>query len=107
MPRNLNRRIVTQLLAVTAAQCFITSSWADDGPTEADVTKEAILYDPAAPTAGNPKAELTMVVFFDYNCPFCKQSEPAFERLVKTDGNIRLVYRDWPILTPDSIKGAQ
>lgn len=107
MSKDLTRRTMTQLLAVTAAQYLVAPSHADDGPTEADVSREAILHDPAAPTAGNPKGDLTIVVFFDYNCPYCKQSEPDLERLVKTDGNILLVYKDWPILTPDSIKGAQ
>jgi protein-disulfide isomerase len=107
MFKNLTRRTVTQLLAVTAAQCLVAPSRADDGPTEADVSRQAILHDPAAPTAGSPKGDLTIVVFFDYNCPYCKKSEPDLERVVKTDGKIRLVYKDWPILTPDSIKGAQ
>ena len=73
----------------------------------ADTTRDAILNDPAAPVAGNPKGDLTIVSFFDYNCRFCKKSEPDLERLVKADGNIRLVYKDWPILTEASITGAQ
>ncbi|WP_415022042.1 DsbA family protein [Bradyrhizobium sp.] len=103
----MTRRSVTQVLALAAAQYVIAPSRADDGPTETDVSKEMILRDPATPSSGNPKGDLTIVVFFDYNCPYCKQSEPALEKLVKADGKIRLVYKDWPILTPDSIKGAQ
>ena len=75
----------------------VQSTRADD----ADITRDAILNDPVAPVAGNPKGDLTIVSFFDYNCPFCKKSEPDLERLVKADGNIRLVYKDWPILTED------
>jgi protein-disulfide isomerase len=74
---------------------------------EADTTPGAILNDPAAPVAGNPKGDLTIVVFFDYNCPFCKKAEPNLDRLVKADGKIRLVYKDWPILSEASIRGAQ
>jgi len=74
---------------------------------EADTTRDAILNDPAAPVAGNPKGDLTIVTFFDYNCPFCKKAEPNLERLVKADGKIRLVYKDWPILTEASVTGAQ
>lgn len=95
------------MLAVAGIQYLVWPARADDGPTEADVSREAILFDPEAPTTGNAKGDLTIVVFFDYNCPFCKQSEPELMRLVKADGKIRLVYKDWPILTPASIKGAQ
>jgi protein-disulfide isomerase len=103
----ISRRTLAQIIAVAGVRYLVDPARADDGPTEADVSREAILYDPAAPTTGNPKGDLNIVVFFDYNCPYCKQSEPLLEKLVKTDGKIRLVYKDWPILTPDSIKGAQ
>lgn len=72
-----------------------------------DITSEMILADPEAPTAGNPDGDLTIVDFFDYNCPFCKDSAVHLERLVKSDGRIRLVYKDWPVLAPSSIVGAK
>ncbi|MCS3725318.1 protein-disulfide isomerase [Bradyrhizobium betae] len=107
MSPNISRRTLAQIIAAAGVGYLVGPARADDRPTEADVSREAILFDPATPTAGNPKGDLTIVVFFDYNCPYCKQSEPELTRLVKTDGKIRLVYKDWPILTPDSIKGAQ
>lgn len=107
MTQHISRRTFAQILAVAGAKLLIGPARADDRPTEADVSREAILFDPAAPTTGNPKGDLTIVVFFDYDCPYCKQSETELQRLVKTDGRIRLVYKDWPILTEASIKGAQ
>ena len=77
------------------------------GAQEPDVSATAILNDPAAPVTGNIKGDLTIVTFFDYNCPFCKRAEPALERVVAEDGHIRLVYKDWPILTKASVYGAQ
>ena len=77
------------------------------GAEEPDVSATAILNDPAAPVTGNIKGDLTIVTFFDYNCPFCKRAEPALERVVAEDGHIRLVYKDWPILTKASVYGAQ
>ena len=71
------------------------------------ISVDAILNDPEAAVGGNPKGDVTIVAFVDYNCPFCKKSAPDLERLVKADGKIRLVYKDWPILTPSSIHGAQ
>ncbi|MDW6024739.1 DsbA family protein [Mesorhizobium sp. BAC0120] len=70
-----------------------------------DVT--AILHDPEAPETGNPKGDVTIVVFTDYNCPFCKKSTPDLDRIVRDDGRVRLVYKDWPILTEASVYGAQ
>jgi protein-disulfide isomerase len=74
---------------------------------EKAISADAILNDPQAPVGGNPKGDVTIVAFLDYNCPFCKKSTPDLEKLVKTDGKIRLVYKDWPILTPASFHGAQ
>jgi protein-disulfide isomerase len=71
------------------------------------ISVDAILNDPQAPVGGNPKGDVTIVAFLDYNCPFCKKSAPDLEKLVRADGKIRLVYKDWPILTPASIHGAQ
>ena len=73
----------------------------------AATTREMITGDPAAPVAGDPKGDVTIVAYLDYNCGFCKKSAPALEKLVKTDGKIRLVYKDWPILTETSVVGAK
>lgn len=72
-----------------------------------NVDVKAILHDPEAPEAGNPKGDVTIVTFTDYNCPFCKKSEPDLNRIVKEDGRVRLVYKDWPILSEASVYGAQ
>ena len=66
----------------------------------ADVSKEMILNDPAAPVSGNPRGDLTIVNFTDYNCPYCKKAAPDLDRVVKEDGKIRLVYKDWPVIKP-------
>nr|WP_272210583.1 DsbA family protein [Marinicella sp. W31]MDC2876482.1 DsbA family protein [Marinicella sp. W31] len=72
-----------------------------------DIDVNAILHDPDAPEAGNPEGDVTIVAFLDYNCPFCKKSAPDLDRIVKEDGNIRLVYKDWPVLSEASVYGAQ
>ena len=68
---------------------------------------EAILNDPETPVAGNPAGDVTIVAFMDYNCPFCKKSSPNLEKFVDDDGKVRLVYKDWPILTDASVTGAR
>jgi protein-disulfide isomerase len=61
------------------------------------------LYDnPLSPVGGNPNGDVTIVEFFDYNCPYCKRVTPDLKSLVDSDGEIRLVYKEWPILSPES-----
>jgi protein-disulfide isomerase len=56
---------------------------------------------------GSAKPDVTMVEFFDYACPYCKASNPAVDRLLKEDKDLRLVYRELPILGPDSVTAAR
>ncbi|MDQ0391314.1 DsbA family protein [Labrys monachus] len=97
------------LLTLAAATALIPAMAIRlSGPAFAlDVDVEAILHDPEDPTGGNPKGDVTIVAFTDYNCPFCKKSAPDLDRIVKDDGKTRLVYKDWPILTKASVYGAR
>ena len=56
---------------------------------------------------GAAKPEVTLVEFFDYACPYCKASNPYVDRLVKEDKGLRVVYRELPILGPDSVTAAR
>ncbi len=76
---------------------------------EGDRRRRAILRlrdrlerDPNSPVGGNPDGDVTIVEFFDYRCPYCKRVAPTVRELLERDGNIRLVYKEWPILGPDS-----
>ncbi|MFH1796199.1 MAG: DsbA family protein [Pseudomonadota bacterium] len=53
---------------------------------------------------GNPQGNVTLVEFFDYNCGYCKRAFPDMQALVKDDPNVRVVYKEFPILGPDSQK---
>lgn len=63
--------------------------------------------DPNAPVLGNPDGDVTVVEFFDYNCPYCKRAMPEVDALLAEDGNIRLVLREWPILSEGSAFAAR
>ena len=63
--------------------------------------------DPNAPVLGNPNGDVTVVEFFDYNCPYCRRAKPAVEALLAKDPNVRLVYREWPILGEGSVFAAR
>ena len=65
--------------------------------------RDELLHDPNSPVAGNPNGDVTLVEFFDYRCPYCKAIEPSLEALIKEDGKLRVVYKEFPILGPVSI----
>jgi protein-disulfide isomerase len=56
---------------------------------------------------GAAKPEVTLVEFFDYACPYCKASNPHVDQLLKEDKDLRVVYRELPILGPDSVIAAR
>lgn len=53
-------------------------------------------------TAGNPKGDVAIVVFFDYACPYCRQGAKDINTLIEQDKNLKVVFRDFPVLSPDS-----
>ena len=64
--------------------------------------RQEVFDDPHTPSAGNPKGDVAVVEFFDYRCPYCKQVEPALEKLLQDDKQLRLVYKEFPVLGQDS-----
>ncbi|MDO6587175.1 DsbA family protein [Salipiger sp. 1_MG-2023] len=71
------------------------------------LTEDAVLRDPDAPVLGNPSGDVTIVEWFDYQCPFCKQMHPDLMSFVAADSGIRLVMKDWPIFGATSQRAAQ
>jgi protein-disulfide isomerase len=69
--------------------------------------REEIFNDPYSVSAGNPQGDVTLVEFFDYRCPYCKQVVPALTQLIKDDGKLRFVYKELPILGPDSLTASR
>ena len=55
---------------------------------------------------GNPKGRVTLVEFFDYNCGFCKRSLDDIAKLLKTEPEMRLILKDFPVLGPGSVEAA-
>jgi protein-disulfide isomerase len=56
---------------------------------------------------GNPKGDVTMVEFFDYNCGYCKHAMNDMLTLLKTDPNLRVVLKEFPVLGPGSVDAAK
>lgn len=61
-----------------------------------------ILAAPGSPVIGNPKGSVTMVVFLDYQCPYCKKMTGTIDQLVKSNPNLRVVFKEFPIFGESS-----
>ena len=72
-----------------------------------DAHRDVLERDANSPVAGNPEGDVTVVEFFDYRCPYCKRAAPDLERLVEQDPGVRVVYKEWPILGPESVFAAR
>ncbi|MGO1074692.1 DsbA family protein [Inquilinus sp. CA228] len=61
----------------------------------------------SSPVIGNAQGDVTLVEFFDYQCGYCKRAQPDLERLVKQDGGLKVVLKEFPILGPASVTAAR
>ena len=74
---------------------------------ETVLTEALVLRDPDIPAAGNPDGDITIVEYFDYQCPYCRKIEPELRQVVQDDGKVRLVWKDWPVLGEASVIAAR
>ncbi len=68
---------------------------------------DEVFHDPNSPIGGNLKGDATLVEFFDYNCPYCKQMALVMIEAEKADSRLRVVYKEFPILGPSSLFAAK
>jgi protein-disulfide isomerase len=66
-----------------------------------------IFQSATAPVAGNPKGDITVVEFFDYNCGYCKKALPDLAAVIQADKNVRVVLKEFPILSKGSEEAAK
>jgi len=66
-----------------------------------------VFHDPDSPVGGNSSGNATVVEFFDYNCPYCKMMAPLVTKAEATDPQLRIVYKEFPILGPGSVFAAK
>ncbi len=69
--------------------------------------RETLLNDPTAPVAGNLYGDVAVVEFFDYNCPYCKRVAPTVKTVLDEDPGVRVIYKEFPILGPESVIAAK
>lgn len=97
-------------LVVAALQDFQNKSREEEAArvSKAITEQKTELYgNPNSPIMGNPNGDITVVEFFDYNCTYCKQVFHPIRDAIKQDGNIKFVFKEYPILSESSIYAAR
>lgn len=82
---------------------------AEQGEAQAvlKVRADEIFRDPDSPVGGDANGDATLVEFFDYNCPYCRRVGPIMIKAEAADAKLRVVYKEFPILGPNSVFAAR
>lgn len=97
-------RKLTLLIAVFFI-CFVSQAFAD--VIQPSSTTPQLYYPAIATVAGNPHGKVTVVEFFDYRCRYCRQSFPWVQQMIRSNPQVRMVYREYPILGDTSVYAAR
>jgi protein-disulfide isomerase len=90
------------LLSVLGCALLLGVVSAEDVQTITRAGQKQMLAKPGTDPVGARNPDVTIVEYFDYNCPYCKQLVPALQALLAQDPKIAILYKDWPILGPVS-----
>jgi protein-disulfide isomerase len=91
------------------------AAYAEEGPPPKPKTQDEavtlkadeLLKDPMTQIIGDPNGDVTIVQFFDYQCPFTKAAEPRLEAFLKSDPHVKLIVKEFPILSPESLTASK
>lgn len=97
--------LVAALFLATAVATLVPVQAQSASPDA--LSESYILRDPDVPVLGNPKGDITIIEYFDYRCPYCKTVNPVISKIVKDDGRIRLIFKDWPVFGDVSVLAAK
>jgi protein-disulfide isomerase len=95
-PRVAPALAFTLAFTFTLAFAPVASLAAEPGKATVEAVS-ALAQSPTVPAAGAKDADVTIVEFLDYNCPFCKKTAPELQKLLRTDPKVRILYKEWPI----------
>ena len=96
--------------AARAVQDYLRQMQAEDSKSRDQRVAdriEALANNPTSPVLANPKGDITIIEFSDYACPYCKAAEPRLLALVNADKRVRLVMKEYPILTKASMTASR
>lgn len=98
------RRTFLAGLAAGASLPLVGGAFAQEDDV---LSRDAVLRDPDIPVLGNPNGDVSVVEFFDYQCPYCKSAAPELMKVVQEDGKVRFVMKDWPVFGAASVYAAK
>ena len=103
----LSRRGLLGSFGVSVAALGIGALSVPARAEDAVLNEALVLRDPDIPAAGNVSGDISIIEYFDYQCPYCRKVDPELQQVVHDDGKVRLVWKDWPILGPMSVAAAR
>ncbi len=114
-PEQLNKAIADFIVKnpQVVAAALQQGGRVDDEQREAQAKKaitqnaDELRNDPKTPSLGNPKGDVVVVEFFDYNCGFCKRMLPSIQQVLNEDNNVKIVLKELPILGPGSLEASK
>jgi protein-disulfide isomerase len=96
-----NPNVIMEAVAILQEQDAAQAAQSDQ---DLLIANAAALYEsPHDLILGNPEGDITMVEFLDYRCGYCKKAHPEVNALLETDGNIKLIVKEFPILGEASV----
>lgn len=90
-----------------ALQAEVTAKRKEETRTQLAELKSAIYEEPGHIVLGNPNGDVTLVEMFDYNCGYCRQALPDLATLLDEDPNLRVILKEFPILSQGSVEAAR
>ena len=76
-------------------------------PMVAELGPEALARGPSVVVVGNPEGDVTLIEYFDYQCPVCRRIHPAVKQLAAEDKGVRIIHKHWPVFGASSIYAAK
>jgi protein-disulfide isomerase len=86
------------LVIIVLGAWFVSKRETPVSPEVLSSHRDEVLHDADSPVGGNPDGDVTLVEFYDYNCPYCRQMSAVITQAEAADPQLRLVYKEWPIL---------
>ena len=100
-----NPEVIFEAVAVMEARQ--AEAQAQDDVQLVSDNADGLFNDPDSWVGGNPEGDITLVEFLDYRCGYCRKAFEDVEQLVETDGNIRFIIKEFPILGEQSVTGSR
>jgi len=99
-------QMVRTILVALLCALLLDAASAQDVQIITRAGQKQMLANPGTQAAGARTPDVTIVEYFDYNCPYCKKLVPALQALLAQDSKIAVIYKEWPILGDVSVYAA-